>query len=149
MICCLARDREFSSEDAELLGAVAHHLVDARPAYFEQVLKYLVMGKLEEMPDPELVMIITDPQRVMRLCKAYTWKTGELVHAFGGTNWSTDVAPPHPVVGLTTIGVTKEIIRTSLPSTLRPREASARKNRWKKRSRPSGPSGVLALATVT
>jgi argininosuccinate synthase len=28
------------------LGAVAHHLVDARPAYFEQVLKYLVMGNV-------------------------------------------------------------------------------------------------------
>ncbi|MGI9246864.1 MAG: argininosuccinate synthase [Steroidobacteraceae bacterium] len=28
------------------LGAVEHHLVDARPAYFEQVLKYLVMGNV-------------------------------------------------------------------------------------------------------
>ena len=28
------------------LGAVAHHLVDARTAYFEQVLKYLVMGNV-------------------------------------------------------------------------------------------------------
>jgi argininosuccinate synthase len=28
------------------LGAAAHHLVDARPAYFEQVLKYLVMGNV-------------------------------------------------------------------------------------------------------
>jgi len=28
------------------LGAVAHHLVDARPAYFEQVLKYLIMGNV-------------------------------------------------------------------------------------------------------
>ena len=45
------------------------------------------MGKLEDMHEPEAVMIITDPQRVMRLCKAYTWKTGELVHALGGTNW--------------------------------------------------------------
>jgi argininosuccinate synthase len=28
------------------LGAVAHHLVDARPAYFAQVLKYLIMGNV-------------------------------------------------------------------------------------------------------
>jgi argininosuccinate synthase len=28
------------------LGAVAHHLVDARAAYFDQVLKYLVMGNV-------------------------------------------------------------------------------------------------------
>jgi len=33
-------------ERSRTLGAVAHHLVDARPAYFEQVLKYLVMGNV-------------------------------------------------------------------------------------------------------
>jgi argininosuccinate synthase len=31
---------------SKALGAVAHHLVDARPAYFEQVLKYLIMGNV-------------------------------------------------------------------------------------------------------
>lgn len=31
---------------SKALGAVEHHLVDARPAYFEQVLKYLVMGNV-------------------------------------------------------------------------------------------------------
>ena len=61
--------------------------VNQQIAHFDEKHKYLIMGKLEEMPDPEVVMIITDPQRVMRLCKAYTWKTGELVHALGGTNW--------------------------------------------------------------
>src|SRR5512145_3082668 len=34
------------AERSQTLGAVAHHLVDARPAYFEQVLKYLVMGNV-------------------------------------------------------------------------------------------------------
>ena len=61
--------------------------VNQQLPHYEEKHKYLIMGKLEEMDDPELVMIITDPQRVMRLCKAYTWKTGELVHALGGTNW--------------------------------------------------------------
>ena len=61
--------------------------VNQQLPHYEEKHKYLLMGKLEEMPDPEAVMIITDPQRVMRLCKAYTWKTGELVHALGGTNW--------------------------------------------------------------
>ena len=28
------------------LGAIGHHLVDARAAYFEQVLKYLIMGNV-------------------------------------------------------------------------------------------------------
>lgn len=61
--------------------------VNQQIGHYDEKHKYLIMGKLEEMPDPEVVMIITDPQRVMRLCKAYTWKTGELVHALGGTNW--------------------------------------------------------------
>ena len=61
--------------------------VNQQIGHYDEKHKYLVLGKLEEMPDPEVVMIITDPQRVMRLCKAYTWKTGELVHALGGTNW--------------------------------------------------------------
>jgi len=34
------------AERSQALGAVAHHLVDARPAYFEQVLQYLVMGNV-------------------------------------------------------------------------------------------------------
>ena len=34
------------AERSKTLGAVAHHLVDARPAYFEQVLKYLIMGNV-------------------------------------------------------------------------------------------------------
>jgi ferredoxin len=55
--------------------------------HFEEKHTYLVMGKLEDMDDPEVVMIIADPQRVMRPCKACTWTTGELVHALGGTNW--------------------------------------------------------------
>ena len=61
--------------------------VNQQLTHYEEKHKYLVMGPLEDMPDPEVVMIITDPQRVMRLCKAYTWTTGELVHALGGTNW--------------------------------------------------------------
>jgi uncharacterized protein (DUF169 family) len=61
--------------------------VNQQLQHFDEKHKYLIMGRLEDMEDPELVMIITDPQRVMRLCKTYTWKTGELVHALGGTNW--------------------------------------------------------------
>jgi len=61
--------------------------VNQQLTHYDEKHSYLIMGKLEEMPDPEVVMIITDPQRVMRLCKAYTWKTGQLVHALGGTNW--------------------------------------------------------------
>jgi argininosuccinate synthase len=31
---------------SKALGAVEHYLVDARPAYFEQVIKYLIMGNV-------------------------------------------------------------------------------------------------------
>jgi argininosuccinate synthase len=34
------------TERAALLGAVEHRLIDARPAYFEQVLKFLIMGNV-------------------------------------------------------------------------------------------------------
>jgi argininosuccinate synthase len=34
------------SERSALLGAVAHHLIDARSAYFDQVLKFLIMGNV-------------------------------------------------------------------------------------------------------
>ena len=61
--------------------------VNQQMAHYDEKHRYLIMGKLEDMEDPEAVMIITDAQRVMRLCKAYTWKTGELVHALGGTSW--------------------------------------------------------------
>jgi argininosuccinate synthase len=33
-------------ERSRALGAADHHLVDARPAYFEQVIKYLIMGNV-------------------------------------------------------------------------------------------------------
>ena len=38
-------------------------------------------------------MIVTDAHRVMRLCKVYTWKTGELTHGLTGTAWCTNSFP--------------------------------------------------------
>src|ERR1700728_514524 len=34
------------AERAALLGAIEHHLIDAKSAYFEQVLKFLIMGNV-------------------------------------------------------------------------------------------------------
>jgi argininosuccinate synthase len=34
------------AERSALLGAIGHHLIDARTAYFDQVLKYLIMGNV-------------------------------------------------------------------------------------------------------
>jgi uncharacterized protein (DUF169 family) len=55
--------------------------------------KYLVIGALEDVEEPDVVMIVTDAHRVMRLCKVYTWKTGELTHGLTGTAWCTNSFP--------------------------------------------------------
>jgi uncharacterized protein (DUF169 family) len=55
--------------------------------------KYQVIGALEDVEDPDVVMVVADAYRVMRLCKAYTWKTGELVHGLSGTAWCTSIFP--------------------------------------------------------
>lgn len=55
--------------------------------------KYLIIGRLEEVENPDQVMIVADANRIMRLCKVYTWKTGELVHGLQGTAWCTQSFP--------------------------------------------------------
>ena len=55
--------------------------------------KHLVIGTLEDVEDPDVVMIVTDAYRVMRLCKTYTWKTGELVQGISGSAWCTNSFP--------------------------------------------------------
>jgi uncharacterized protein (DUF169 family) len=51
--------------------------------------KYQVIGALEDVEDPDVVMVVADAYKIMRLCKAYTWKTGELVHGLSGSAWCT------------------------------------------------------------
>jgi len=51
--------------------------------------KYLLIGLLEDIEEPDLVMIVTEAYRIMRLCKAYTWKTGNLVQGLSGSAWCT------------------------------------------------------------
>ena len=53
----------------------------------------MVVGTLENVEEPDLVMIVADANKVMRLCKAYTWKTGELVRGLQGTAWCTESFP--------------------------------------------------------
>ena len=55
--------------------------------------KYLIIGALEDVEDPDLVMVVADAHRIMRLCKVYTWKTGELVQSLQGTAWCTSALP--------------------------------------------------------
>ena len=55
--------------------------------------KYLVIGALEDVEDPDLVMVVAEAHKIMRLCKVYTWKTGELVQSLQGTAWCTSALP--------------------------------------------------------
>jgi len=55
--------------------------------------KYQVIGALEDVEDPDVVMVVADAYKVMRLSKAYTWKTGELVHGLSGSGWCTNSFP--------------------------------------------------------
>ena len=55
--------------------------------------KYLVIGRLQDMEDYDFVMVTADADHVHRLCKVYTWKTGELVHGISGTAWCANSFP--------------------------------------------------------
>ena len=68
--------------------------VNQQLPHFFKHRKYFVVGLLENVEDPDVVMIVANANQVMRLCKAYTWKTGELVQALGGTAWCAQSFPP-------------------------------------------------------
>jgi len=55
--------------------------------------KYQVIGVLEEVEEPDVVMVVASAYKVMRLCKTYTWKTGELVYGLSGSAWCTNSFP--------------------------------------------------------
>ena len=62
------------------------------PHYFKHH-SYQVIGALEDIENPDVVMVVADAYKVMRLCKAYTWKTGNLVQGLSGTGWCTNSFP--------------------------------------------------------
>jgi uncharacterized protein (DUF169 family) len=67
--------------------------VNQQIKHFYKRHKYLVIGKLEDMEDYDMVMITADANRIMRLCKVYTWATGELTHGLTGTAWCANSFP--------------------------------------------------------
>ena len=54
---------------------------------------YQIVGALEDVEEPDVVMVVADANAVMRLCKVYTWKTGELVHGVSGSAWCSNSFP--------------------------------------------------------
>ena len=71
------------------LGAVAHHLVDARSAYFDQVLRFLVMGNVRR---GNLYPLCVGAERVLQAQTVAQWarKLGTEVVAHGSTAAGND-----------------------------------------------------------
>jgi argininosuccinate synthase len=74
---------------SKALGAVAHHLVDARPAYFQQVIKYLVMGNVRR---GGLYPLCVGAERVLQAQTVAQWarQIGTDVVAHGSTAAGND-----------------------------------------------------------
>lgn len=62
------------------------------PKHFKHY-QALIMGTLLKVEEPDLIMIVAEPQKIMRLMKAYTWKTGELTTGLQGTSWCAQTFP--------------------------------------------------------
>jgi len=71
------------------LGAVAHHLVDARGAYFEQVIRFLIMGNVRR---GNLYPLCVGAERVLQAQTVAQWarKLGTDVVAHGSTAAGND-----------------------------------------------------------
>jgi argininosuccinate synthase len=76
-------------ERSKTLGAVAHHLVDARAAYFEQVIRYLIMGNVRR---GNLYPLCVGAERVLQAQTVAQWarKLGTEVVAHGSTAAGND-----------------------------------------------------------
>jgi argininosuccinate synthase len=74
---------------SKALGAVAHHLVDARPAYFEQVLRFLIMGNVRR---GNLYPLCVGAERVLQAQTVAQWarKLGTDAVAHGSTAAGND-----------------------------------------------------------
>jgi argininosuccinate synthase len=74
---------------SEELGAVAHHLVDARAAYFGQVIKYLIMGNVRR---GNLYPLCVGAERVLQAQTVAQWarKLGTDAIAHGSTAAGND-----------------------------------------------------------
>jgi len=67
--------------------------VNQQSLHFFKHHKYQIIGALEDVEDFDVVMVVADAHRIMRLCKVYTWKTGELTHGLTGTSWCSNSFP--------------------------------------------------------
>jgi len=76
-------------ERSRALGAVAHHLVDARAAYFEQVIKYLIMGNVRR---GNLYPLCVGAERVLQAQTVAQWarRLGTDAVAHGSTAAGND-----------------------------------------------------------
>jgi argininosuccinate synthase len=74
---------------SKALGAIEHHLVDARPAYFDQVIRFLIMGNVRR---GGLYPLCVGAERVLQAQTVAQWaqKLGTDVVAHGSTAAGND-----------------------------------------------------------
>jgi argininosuccinate synthase len=84
-----AATAELLEQRSKTLGAVAHHLVDARPAYFDQVIKYLIMGNVRR---GNLYPLCVGAERVLQAQTVAQWarRLGTDAIAHGSTAAGND-----------------------------------------------------------
>jgi uncharacterized protein (DUF169 family) len=70
-------------------ASVPHHF--NKEKYFEAT----VMGRLEHVQQPDVVLIFCTPQQLEWLCHAYSFESGELVQGLAGLS-SCALVVPHP-----------------------------------------------------
>ena len=77
------------AERARALGAVEHHLVDARPLYFEQVIRFLIMGNVRR---GNLYPLCVGAERLVQAQTVAQWarRIGTDVVAHGSTAAGND-----------------------------------------------------------
>ena len=83
----------FIGENLAYCSMAAFRRVNQQLPHFFRHRKYLEIGPLSQVPDPDVIMIVADANKIMRLCKAYTWQSGELVQGFQGTAWCAQAFP--------------------------------------------------------
>jgi len=55
--------------------------------------KYLVIGTLDKIEEPDLVQVVGNANQIYKLTKAFTWETGEVVQGLSGTSWCAMALP--------------------------------------------------------
>ena len=51
---------------------------------FTEVYRYIIIGPLEQVPEPEVVVLIATPEQVHLMTRAYCYATGNIIQGYAG-----------------------------------------------------------------